>query len=485
MKRFCSFFVAMLMGTTCLFAQTNYTVTFSANVEMDRVQVTNTVSGETKTLYMPDNVITLQKNKQQETAVETVDNSAFLQQTGENTVVVNMEQAGHVNLTLYSLNGTFVARYSNNVDAGPNTFKIGAASGVYVLVASANNQSASLKLSLTQNSQPSILEVLTDKPEPLLKSLDDVITYDEGDEFEFIGYYQNQTDIKTAVISGNQEIVFAFKNRIENGTIYAAFSVSDTQKIYFSQGNLQYQASTGTWRFAEHQYDIIGEDNADISSSNPGWIDLFGWGTSSYKGRYPYMTSTTSGYYGNGSSDIAGTNYDWGVYNKISNGGNQAGMWRTLTKAEWNYLINERAQASRLRGQGNVNNVNGLILLPNDWETPSSVKFTCGTDNPYESGDYSTNVYSLEEWAVMQSYGAVFLPAAGARSSRSSTTVTYVGFVGSYGYYWSSSSAINGGNLAFDDGSYAYILFFYNTYMDVTGNCFIYGQSVRLVQDVK
>ena len=35
------------------------------------------------------------------------------------------------------------------------------------------------------------------------------------------------------------------------------FSVSATKKVYFSQGNLQYQASTKTWWFAERQYDYI------------------------------------------------------------------------------------------------------------------------------------------------------------------------------------------------------------------------------------
>ena len=72
------------------------------------------------------------------------------------------------------------------------------------------------------------------------------------------------------------------------------------------------------------------------------------------------MTSTSYSDYGDGSNDIAGTNYDWGVYNKISNGGNQAGMWRTLTSSEWNHLISGRAQANRLMGQGKVNNVNGI-----------------------------------------------------------------------------------------------------------------------------
>ena len=261
--------------------------------------------------------------------------------------------------------------------------------------------------------------------------------------------------------------------QIQDGVILAEFSVSDSTKVYFSQGNLQYQASTGTWRFAEHQYDMIGSDNSNISSSYSGWIDLFGWGTSGWNSGanayQPYSTSTSySDYYPGGSysNDLTGSyaNADWGVYNKISNGGNSAGMWRTLTNSEWYYLISGRAQASRLMGQGRVNNVNGLILLPDGWETPSSVKFT------YDPGNYSTNVYSLDEWAVMESYGAVFLPAAGYRRG------TDVGDVGSYGYYWSSSA---------DGYDYAYYLYFVS-YGVYTGSGYRYdGLSVRLVQDVK
>ena len=251
---------------------------------------------------------------------------------------------------------------------------------------------------------------------------------------------------------------------IENGAIKAAFSVSVSEQVYFSQGNLQYQASTNTWRFAENQWNIIGEASGIISEN----YDLFGWGTSGYNGKNPYMTSTDYSDYGDGSNDIAGTNYDWGVYNKISNGGNQTGQWRTLTYSEWNYLISGRAQASRLMGQGRVNNVNGFILLPDSWatETPSSVKFTC------DPGNYSTNVYSPDEWAVMQSYGAVFLPAAGYRRGRD------VDLVGSYGNYWSSS--------AFDDGG-AYYLYFGSVSGSVGVSCDVCsdGLSVRLVQDVK
>ena len=210
MRKIYSILGALLMGATSLFAQTNYTVTFSANVEMEKVQVKNLSSGKTKMLYSPDNVITLQKVKKQETPIASVDNPMFLQQTANNEVIVNMEKAGHLNLTLYSSNGSFIARYSNNVEAGQNAFQIGASSGVYMLVASANNQTASLKILLTQSTQPGILEVLTDKVEPMLKSLDDVITFDEGDEFSFTGYYKKQTDKKTMVITEDTEIIFNF-----------------------------------------------------------------------------------------------------------------------------------------------------------------------------------------------------------------------------------------------------------------------------------
>ena len=39
----------------------------------------------------------------------------------------------------------------------------------------------------------------------------------------------------------------------------AVFSVSKHKKVRFSNGNLQFRSSTKIWRFADHQYDCIGE----------------------------------------------------------------------------------------------------------------------------------------------------------------------------------------------------------------------------------
>ena len=85
------------------------------------------------------------------------------------------------------------------------------------------------------------------------------------------------------------------------GAISGVFSVSEGNYVCFSKGNLQYQSSTNTWRFADHQYDVIGSDNHNISSTYSGWIDLFGWGTSGYNHGavcyQPWSTSTTDADY--------------------------------------------------------------------------------------------------------------------------------------------------------------------------------------------
>ena len=268
-----------------------------------------------------------------------------------------------------------------------------------------------------------------------------------------------------------------------NGKSPKQFSVSATKKVYFSQGNLQYTTTgthsvagggtaTGTWRFAEHQYDHIGVDNVNAAQTYVGWIDFFGWGTSGYNNKYPYMTSTTTADYGNGNTDISGTNYDWGVYNAISNGGNQAGKWRTLTSdssgnGEWDYLINSRPKAANLYGEGKVGCTLGLIILPDEWKWSGDV---ASFEANWKSGTSSwSNVYSYSDWAKMEAAGAVFLPAAGWRSG------TSVNGVGSRGYYWSSSHS---------NSNDVYFHCFYSDHVNPSGyNVRRYGFSVRLVSD--
>ncbi|MBQ3673214.1 MAG: hypothetical protein II928_01930, partial [Paludibacteraceae bacterium] len=251
-----------------------------------------------------------------------------------------------------------------------------------------------------------------------------------------------------------------------NGILPGKFSVSANKQVNFSQGNLQYQASTETWQFAENQNDYIGDANANISPTYEGWIDLFGWGT----GSNPTLATTNN-------TDYA-VFTDWGV-NAISNGGNEANLWRTLTKDEWVYLFYGRANAATLFGLGNVNGVNGTILLPDNWVLPTGASFTASTTqgladqgtNYYNSnGDnFSHNTYTAEQWAVMEFAGAVFLPAAGYRHG------SFVYYVGSRGYYWAATHSST---------NYAYYLYFFSSSLEPQhGSTRYSGQSVRLVKE--
>lgn len=239
-----------------------------------------------------------------------------------------------------------------------------------------------------------------------------------------------------------------------DGVLPGAFSVSATQQVHFSQGNLQYQASTNTWRFAEHQYDYVDSANGNISSTYSGWIDLFGWGT----GDNPTLASTDFEDYS--------TFVDWGC-NAIINGGNAVNQWRTLTQSEWYYLLNNRTYAFSKRGTGNINGVRGLIILPDSWTLPSG----CPQFNPgyaSSSDDSTHNSYTLAQWAQMESAGAVFLPAAGHRHGAS------VLGAGNDGYYWSSSPY---------NEALAYYMYYFSSVLNATSHSLRYnGFSVRPVR---
>ena len=146
------------------------------------------------------------------------------------------------------------------------------------------------------------------------------------------------------------------------GSLTGLFSVGNGKQVRFSQGNLQYQASTDTWRFAAQQYECIGQTNSNISLFYQGWVDLFGWGTSGYNDIKPWLID----YYMEANS-IIGSKYDWGLNNAISNGGNKAGLWHLLTIDEWGYIIHSR-NGSRF-AKATIGNVRGLLLLPDGWST--------------------------------------------------------------------------------------------------------------------
>lgn len=209
---------------------------------------------------------------------------------------------------------------------------------------------------------------------------------------------------------------------------YAPFTVDENKRAYFAKGNLQYQASTNTWRFANNQWEIIGNDNQRIGKSDTTWIDIFGWGTSGYDGILPTNHSTNLKDYAPDKRNIAKTQYDWGMYNPIEEK-ERVTSWRTPLRSEILYLLTKRPNAALLNFHAQINGTNGIVILPDNLDYTKLVEYKI-IDS--KVGRKNLHIFTIEEWREIEYLGAVFLPMAG---SRKGTKVT----IDKEGLYWLSS----------------------------------------------
>ena len=240
------------------------------------------------------------------------------------------------------------------------------------------------------------------------------------------------------------------------GRRIGVFSVAKDKQVSFSQGNLQYTQSKNQWRFAENQYDYLGEENVkDGQLANR--IDLFGWSGKDSNAPWGISNSTNT-------ADYAGEFVDWGA-NVI--GGDVANTWRTLSKEEWDYIVKGRRNAEQLHSKCCINNVKGFLLLPDNWVSIEGISIEKVVDADTLPSD--VNVFTLEQWKQMEAAGAVFLPAAGANIQ---PTIKHTNRFG--GYCSSTKKDVNN----------SYILAFHvgpTSYTEYSNNK--YGRSVRLVRD--
>ena len=255
------------------------------------------------------------------------------------------------------------------------------------------------------------------------------------------------------------------------------FSVSATKQVTFSPGNLQYTQSTNTWSFASAQYEILGTDNViggsvtsdatfgdmKLGTALADKVDLFYWSTAATN----FGVSTSVNY-----NDYSGSFVDWGT-NQIGN--DAPNTWRTLTYDEWYYLRFSRTNANDLCGAAQVNGVNGLIFLSDNWSCPAGVTFKAGfhSNIPEDLSGMTEyfaayQTFTADQWSKLEAAGAIFLPAAGKRYAYC------VDIVQSSGYY--SPAERNS---------------YYGDYFIVTGNgagpidvSQHLAGSVRLVKDI-
>lgn len=237
--------------------------------------------------------------------------------------------------------------------------------------------------------------------------------------YHFVQWSDGNTDNpRQIVVTADSVFIAVFERNDIPVNTESGFSISANSKVYFAKGNLQYQASTSTWRFADNQYDIVGDsevgnvyengvkcNNYLIGDSYSGWIDLFGWGT----GNSPTQYDLNADY---------STFVDWGI-NSISNAPKNT-TWRTPSLKEYNYLLYQRKNAASLYKISRINDQLGLVLLPDDWSFGSI-----------------QNNYSTAEWNEMEQHGAIFLPAGYSRIAQGVDRAC----VG--GYYWTSTTNVS------------------------------------------
>ena len=256
-------------------------------------------------------------------------------------------------------------------------------------------------------------------------------------------------------------------------------------QVSFSKGNLQATTRDNgkhwSWDFATNQWDCIGNAaannaiNGNGTVSTNGTVDLFRWvgASSGFTGgaQYGISNSETASDYGTSASESLKS--DWG--NTIGTG------WRTLTSAEWYYLLAIRTSGSTVNGTSNarctmatINTdgtaVKGLILFP-DGVTIAADEATSWGDINYKS-NYATNC-TTDQWTALAAKGCVFLPAAGSRSGYG------INSVGNNGLYWSSTPYEYSADKAYYS-SFTSSLLNPNNYTKRNTGC-----AVRLVKDVQ
>ena len=224
------------------------------------------------------------------------------------------------------------------------------------------------------------------------------------------------------------------------------FSVAPDKKVSFSQGNLQYLPAINLWKFADTQYEYLGNANKYLKPTFRNWVDLFGWSANNTTAPFGVSTSTNA-------ADYAGDFVDWGT-NTIC--GDAPGTWRTLSVDEWEYIYHGRKNADQLLAIATLEGVQGLVLLPDNWQQPEDIPFVSSVEQGLAwdatrlEGSYfdatnkdhtKDNIYTQAQWQKMEALGAVFLPCAGWRQEKTWTHAGIVEVNIKYlGSYWSCST---------------------------------------------
>lgn len=213
-----------------------------------------------------------------------------------------------------------------------------------------------------------------------------------------------------------------------------AFTVYATgvgyRTIYFTHGNLWYDGSE--FHFEDEQW------IASTTDWNPSHRGHFFWGNDVATA----VSQTGPGYMRGRLFTNLQNNTDRDRYkpNPNFNIEGQANKFVVIGFDDYGTLLARTStvgiSGKLLYGMGTVNNVKGLILLPDAWNTRTYSSFVYGAEK------CSQNVFTIEQWDDMEFDGAVFLPIAGyGDNGKSKITWPFEGEYWSAFYTESSESA--------------------------------------------
>ncbi len=231
---------------------------------------------------------------------------------------------------------------------------------------------------------------------------------------------EGKTDYTIMTSDGTINFSVIKSYNLENNKYYSAnvtffkalkgeFSVDAEHKVKFGAGNLRYDADASAWSFSPSQFSSIGNTSGNASVTE-GVRDLFGWGTWLEDGK-PMNSSTVV------------ADYSWPAGKNTVIGSD----WKTLSNDEWSYLFFTRTTTKEIRySKGVVHGIKGVVLLPDDWN--GTYSFTNSN-----TADVAFAEISDDDWATLESEGAVFLPVTGRRYSGIDVDDM------DKGYYWTST----------------------------------------------
>ena len=131
-----------------------------------------------------------------------------------------------------------------------------------------------------------------------------------------------------------------------DGALAETFTVSaDGKKVFFSKGNLYWDGSVYGFENNQYDYSVAGHQSSFFWSNTAAYARGSEWNLD---------TNAPIAFFTNADEVTANAGF-------TANG--QTGLWRTLSKDEWDYLIKRENGI----GEATINGVKGVIIFPDEY----------------------------------------------------------------------------------------------------------------------